>query len=117
MRLESRELTYIAADGRGSEALEHASPKPPICCPAERIGPVALEQLVQHICLMVGSRTRDVVKSALGFLKVALLLLDVALLGRHLQTMVRGEWHVWVRLWEGGCWKRACSACLLLNFL
>ncbi|XP_048362430.1 RRP12-like protein isoform X1 [Sphaerodactylus townsendi] len=54
----------------------------------EHISPVALEQLVQHICLMVGSRTRDVVKSALGFLKVALLLLDVALLGRHLQTML-----------------------------
>ncbi|XP_060097818.1 RRP12-like protein [Heteronotia binoei] len=54
----------------------------------EHISPAALEQLVQHICLMVGSRTRDVVKSALGFLKVALLLLDVALLGRHLQTML-----------------------------
>lgn len=102
MRWQSRELTYIAVDGRGSEALEHASPKP-ICCPAEHISPAALEQLVQHICLMVGSRTRDVVKSALGFLKVALLLLDVSLLGRHLQTMVRWEWHVWVRLWQGGC--------------
>ncbi|KAL8187480.1 UNVERIFIED_CONTAM: pre-rRNA processing protein [Gekko kuhli] len=54
----------------------------------EHISPVALEQLVQHICLLVGSRTRDVVKSALGFLKVALLLLDVTLLGRHLQTML-----------------------------
>lgn len=44
---------------------------------------------MQHVCLMVGSRTRDVVKSALGFLKVALLLLDTALLSRHLETMVR----------------------------
>ncbi|XP_062988583.1 RRP12-like protein [Elgaria multicarinata webbii] len=54
----------------------------------EHVGPDALEQLMQHVCLIVGSRTRDVVKSALGFLKVALLLLDTALLGRHLETML-----------------------------
>lgn len=60
------------------------------CIIAEYVGPSALEQLMQHVCLMVGSRTRDVVKSAFGFLKVALLLLDASLLGRHLQTMVRG---------------------------
>lgn len=60
-----------------------------ICTTAEHVGPDALEQLIQHVCLMIGSRTRDVVKSALGFLKVALLLLDTSLLGRHMQTMVR----------------------------
>ncbi|XP_053168440.1 RRP12-like protein isoform X3 [Hemicordylus capensis] len=54
----------------------------------EYVGPDALEQLVHHVCLMVGSRTRDVVKSALGFLKVALLLLDTAVLSRHMQTML-----------------------------
>lgn len=54
----------------------------------EHVGPDALEQLIQHVCLMIGSRTRDVVKSALGFLKVALLLLDTSLLGRHMQTML-----------------------------
>ncbi|XP_028586368.2 RRP12-like protein [Podarcis muralis] len=54
----------------------------------EHVGSDALEQLMQHVCLMVGSRTRDVVKSALGFLKVALLLLDTALLSRHLETML-----------------------------
>ncbi|XP_063163096.1 RRP12-like protein [Candoia aspera] len=54
----------------------------------EHIGSDDLEQLVKHVCLMVGSRTRDVVKSALGFLKVAVLLLDTALLGRHLETML-----------------------------
>ncbi|KAM6442361.1 RRP12-like protein [Liasis olivaceus] len=54
----------------------------------DHIGSDALEQLVKHVCLMVGSRTRDVVKSALGFLKVAVLLLDSALLGRHLETML-----------------------------
>ncbi|KAM3835428.1 RRP12-like protein isoform 1-T1 [Vipera latastei] len=54
----------------------------------EHIGSDALEQLVKHVCLMVGSRTRDVVKSALGFLKVTVLLLDTTLLGRHLETML-----------------------------
>ncbi|XP_026529245.1 RRP12-like protein [Notechis scutatus] len=54
----------------------------------ENIGSDALEQLVKHVCLMVGSRTRDVVKSALGFLKVTVLLLDTTLLGRHLETML-----------------------------
>ncbi|KAF7253862.1 RRP12-like protein [Varanus komodoensis] len=54
----------------------------------EHVGPDALEQLMQHVCFMVGSRTRDVVKSALGFLKVALLLLDTAALGRHMETML-----------------------------
>ncbi|XP_070609003.1 RRP12-like protein [Erythrolamprus reginae] len=54
----------------------------------EHIGSDALEELVKHVCLMVGSRTRDVVKSALGFLKVTVLLLDTTLLGRHLETML-----------------------------
>uniref|UniRef100_A0A6J0V438 RRP12-like protein n=1 Tax=Pogona vitticeps TaxID=103695 RepID=A0A6J0V438_9SAUR len=54
----------------------------------EHIGSDALEQLMQHVCLMIGSRTRDVVKSALGFLKVTLLLLDTASLGRHMETML-----------------------------
>ncbi|KAH0623825.1 hypothetical protein JD844_006974 [Phrynosoma platyrhinos] len=54
----------------------------------EHVGPDALEQLMKHVCLMVGSRTRDVVKSAFSFLKVAVLLLDTALLGRHMETML-----------------------------
>ena len=74
-----------------------------ICAIAEHIGSDALEQLMQHVCLMIGSRTRDVVKSALGFLKVTLLLLDTASLGRHMETMVRlQECSVGTSLWEGG---------------
>lgn len=48
-----------------------------------------VEQLLQNICLLLGSRTRDVVKAALGFLKVVLLLVDTTLLAKHIQTMVR----------------------------
>ncbi|NXC39665.1 RRP12 protein, partial [Penelope pileata] len=47
-----------------------------------------VEQLLQNICLLVGSRTRDVVKAALGFLKVVLLLVDTKLLAKHVQTML-----------------------------
>ncbi|XP_009877475.1 PREDICTED: RRP12-like protein, partial [Apaloderma vittatum] len=47
-----------------------------------------VEQLLQNICLLLASRTRDVVKAALGFLKVILLLMDTKLLAKHVQTML-----------------------------
>ncbi|XP_075790591.1 RRP12-like protein [Pelodiscus sinensis] len=52
------------------------------------MGLAAAEQLLRNICLLLGSRTRDVVKAALGFLKVALLLLDTQLLATHVQMML-----------------------------
>ncbi|NWQ72766.1 RRP12 protein, partial [Columbina picui] len=48
-----------------------------------------VEQLLQNVCLLLASRTRDVVKAALGFLKVVLLLVDTKLLAKHVQAMVR----------------------------
>ncbi|NXV71023.1 RRP12 protein, partial [Atlantisia rogersi] len=47
-----------------------------------------VEQLLENICLLLASRTRDVVKAALGFLKVTLLLVDTKLLAKHVQTML-----------------------------
>ncbi|KFQ78909.1 RRP12-like, partial [Phaethon lepturus] len=47
-----------------------------------------VEQLLQNVCLLLASRTRDVVKAALGFLKVVLLLVDTKLLAKHVQTML-----------------------------
>ncbi|GAB0192129.1 RRP12-like protein [Grus japonensis] len=47
-----------------------------------------VEQLLQNVCLLLASRTRDVVKAALGFLKVMLLLVDTKLLAKHVQTML-----------------------------
>ncbi|PKU31139.1 rrp12- hypothetical protein [Limosa lapponica baueri] len=47
-----------------------------------------VEQLLQNICLLLASRTRDVVKAALGFLKVTLLLVDPKLLAKHVQAML-----------------------------
>lgn len=48
-----------------------------------------VEQLLQNVCLLLASRTRDVVKAALGFLKVTLLLVDTKLLAKHIEAMVR----------------------------
>ncbi|NWI91526.1 RRP12 protein, partial [Pitta sordida] len=47
-----------------------------------------VEQLLQNICLLLASRTRDVVKAALGFMKVTLLLVDTKLLAKHVQAML-----------------------------
>ncbi|NWZ22393.1 RRP12 protein, partial [Asarcornis scutulata] len=55
---------------------------------ADHMGLSVVEQLLQNVCLLLGSRTRDVVKAALGFLKVVLLLVDTKLLAKHVQTML-----------------------------
>uniref|UniRef100_A0A8B9ZQM7 Ribosomal RNA processing 12 homolog n=1 Tax=Anas zonorhyncha TaxID=75864 RepID=A0A8B9ZQM7_9AVES len=54
----------------------------------DHMGLSVVEQLLQNVCLLLGSRTRDVVKAALGFLKVVLLLVDTKLLAKHVQTML-----------------------------
>lgn len=48
-----------------------------------------MEQLLQNICLLLSSRTREVVKAALGFIKVILFIMDPKALGSHAATMVR----------------------------
>ncbi|XP_064000645.1 RRP12-like protein [Pogoniulus pusillus] len=47
-----------------------------------------VEQLLKNVCLLLASRTRDVVKAALGFLKVTLLLVDTKLLAKHIEAML-----------------------------
>lgn len=77
-----------------------------------------VEQLLQNVCLLLASRTRDVVKAALGFLKVTLLLVDTKLLAKHVQAMVRS--HVGCPEEGGGAelglpWAaRGISSCTLL---
>lgn len=62
---------------------------------ADHMGLSVVEQLLQNVCLLLGSRTRDVVKAALGFLKVVLLLVDTKLLAKHVQTMVSAQREGW----------------------
>lgn len=58
---------------------------------ADHLEMSVVEQLLQNVCLLLASRTRDVVKAALGFLKVTLLLVDTKLLAKHVQAMVRSH--------------------------
>uniref|UniRef100_A0A8C1ULH3 Ribosomal RNA processing 12 homolog n=1 Tax=Cyprinus carpio TaxID=7962 RepID=A0A8C1ULH3_CYPCA len=44
----------------------------------------SLELLLQNVCLLLSSRTRDIVKASLGFLKVLLFSLDVKVLASHI---------------------------------
>lgn len=62
------------------------------------MGTSTVEQLLENVCLLLASRTRDVVKSALGFIKVAVLVMDVAHLAKHVQLVVSAHlpcsgWH------------------------
>ncbi|XP_029787134.1 RRP12-like protein [Suricata suricatta] len=52
------------------------------------MGTSTVEQLLENVCLLLASRTRDVVKSALGFIKVAVVVMDVAHLAKHVQLVM-----------------------------
>lgn len=55
---------------------------------ADSIDVTSLEQLLHNICLLLTSRTREIVKASLGFLKVLLYALDVKVLASHLTVIV-----------------------------
>lgn len=52
------------------------------------MGTSTVEQLLENVCLLLASRTRDVVKSALGFIKVAVVVMDVVHLAKHVQLVL-----------------------------
>ncbi|KFO34874.1 RRP12-like protein isoform X2 [Fukomys damarensis] len=52
------------------------------------MGTSIVEQLLENVCLLLASRTRDVVKSALGFIKVAIVIMDVVHLAKHVQLVL-----------------------------
>ncbi|XP_048865791.1 RRP12-like protein isoform X2 [Brienomyrus brachyistius] len=47
-----------------------------------------MEGLLHNICLLLTSRTREIVKAALGFIKVVLFIMDVKVLAGHVSTMM-----------------------------
>ncbi|XP_063347299.1 RRP12-like protein [Pelmatolapia mariae] len=49
-----------------------------------------MEQLLQNICLLLSSHTREVVKAALGFIKVILFIMDPKTLASHVTVMMEG---------------------------
>lgn len=68
------------------------------------MGTSTIEQLLENVCLLLASRTRDVVKSALGFIKVAVVVMDVAHLAKHVQLVVSvPSSPQWVAAWPLVC--------------
>ncbi|KAG9341086.1 hypothetical protein JZ751_019840 [Albula glossodonta] len=49
-----------------------------------------LEQLLHNVCLLLTSRTREIVKAALGFVKVILFVMDVKTLSSHVPVIMEG---------------------------
>lgn len=49
-----------------------------------------MEQLLHNICLLLSSRTREIVKAALGFIKVLLFIMDPKTLASHATVMMEG---------------------------
>ncbi|XP_072293683.1 RRP12-like protein [Eucyclogobius newberryi] len=49
-----------------------------------------MEQLLQNICLLLTSRTREIVKASLGFIKVILFVMDPKTLSSHVTAMMEG---------------------------
>ncbi|XP_065152602.1 RRP12-like protein isoform X2 [Paramisgurnus dabryanus] len=50
----------------------------------------SLEQLLHNICLLLTSRTREIVKASMGFLKVLLFVLDVKVLAGQMTVIMEG---------------------------
>lgn len=71
------------------------------------MGTSTVEQLLENVCLLLASRTRDVVKSALGFIKVAVVVMDVVHLAKHVQLVVRLHFLHWVK-WDSGQISSEC---------
>ncbi|KAM7385637.1 hypothetical protein PAMP_001711 [Pampus punctatissimus] len=49
-----------------------------------------MEQLLHNVCLLMGARTREIVKAALGFIKVILFIMDPKMLASHVTVMMEG---------------------------
>ncbi|CAK6979026.1 RRP12-like protein [Scomber scombrus] len=49
-----------------------------------------MEQLLHNVCVLLGARTREIVKAALGFIKVILFIMDHKTLGSHVTVMMEG---------------------------
>uniref|UniRef100_H3DGH8 Ribosomal RNA processing 12 homolog n=1 Tax=Tetraodon nigroviridis TaxID=99883 RepID=H3DGH8_TETNG len=56
----------------------------------DAIDVTTLEQLLHNICLLLSSRTREIVKAALGFVKVILFIMDPKRLASHVTVMMEG---------------------------
>lgn len=79
---------------------------------ADSIDVSSLELLLQNVCLLLSSRTRDVVKASLGFLKVLLFSMDVKVLASHIGVIVSEEEGVFKFIFQH---FKCLERCLLLK--
>lgn len=56
----------------------------------DSIDVTTMEQLLHNVCLLLGARTREIVKAALGFIKVILFIMDSKALASHVTVMMEG---------------------------
>ncbi|XP_063291043.1 RRP12-like protein isoform X1 [Pelobates fuscus] len=54
----------------------------------EQMGVDIIEHLLQNVCLLLISKTREIVKAALGFIKVIIFIMDIKVLSKQLQMMI-----------------------------
>uniref|UniRef100_A0A8C5MNI8 RRP12-like protein n=1 Tax=Leptobrachium leishanense TaxID=445787 RepID=A0A8C5MNI8_9ANUR len=55
----------------------------------DQMGVEIIENLLENVCVLLASRTREVVKAALGFIKVIIFIMDLKLLSKHLHMMIQ----------------------------
>ena len=55
----------------------------------DSIATTTMEELLHNVCLLLSSRTREIVKAALGFIKVLLFVMDPKTLASHVSVIVR----------------------------
>ncbi|XP_053306254.1 RRP12-like protein isoform X2 [Spea bombifrons] len=54
----------------------------------DQMGVGVIEHLLENVCLLLISKTREVVKAALGFIKVVIFMMDMTVLSKHVQMML-----------------------------
>lgn len=57
-------------------------------CVSDSIDMGSMEHLLHNVCLLLASRTREIVKAALSFIKVILFVMDPKTLAGHVTVMV-----------------------------
>jgi ribosomal RNA-processing protein 12 len=56
----------------------------------ENMAPTQVDQVVQTVCLLMASRSREVLKSSISFVKVAITVLAIDQVAQHLKDIIEG---------------------------
>ena len=73
-----------------------------------------MEELLHNVCLLLSSSTREIVKAALGFVKVLLFVMDPKTLASHVSVIVcRSRPRTLTRAQAWGCYLCVPDPCML----